>query len=123
MTLGSLRYAFVVLAVVALAASVAAEALSTSGRAGAPGQLCKHLKVKGRKTDDQRAAFKKCVQHKAGITTNARNEDEPAKSRTTARAGAPGQVCKHLKVRGKKTGEQRAAFKKCIQHAVAKRNG
>jgi len=39
----------------------------------------------------------------------------------SGKAGAPGQVCKSLKVHGKKTAEQRAAYKKCIHDAVAKR--
>jgi hypothetical protein len=42
----------------------------------------------------------------------------PAKS---GKAGAPGQVCKGLKVKGKKTAAQRAAYKACIKDAVAKR--
>ena len=37
-------------------------------------------------------------------------------------AGAPGQQCKALKVKGKKTAEQRAAYKQCIQ-AAAKARG
>jgi len=49
--------------VVAVAVAVAADSPSdTSGKAGAPGQVCKHLKVKGKKTDEQRAAFKACIQ-------------------------------------------------------------
>jgi len=83
---GFRRYAFAVVAVVALAAAVAAPALSTSSKAGAPGQVCKHLKVKGKKTDEQRAAFKECIKdaiatNKAGIAAEARNKDEVAKSR------------------------------------------
>lgn len=39
----------------------------------------------------------------------------------SGKAGAPGRVCKSLKVKGKKTPEQRAAHKKCIHDAVAKR--
>jgi hypothetical protein len=116
-------------AVVALAPAVAASALSTSGNRPAPGQVCKHLNVKGKKTDEQRAAFKSCIhdavaKHKAAA--NAGNKDDVAKSGTAAasgRAGAPGQVCKPLKVRGRKTAEQRAAFKECIRDAVAKRKG
>jgi hypothetical protein len=61
MTLRSHHYAFAVMAVVALAAAVAGPALSTSGKVPAPGQACKHLKVKGKKTDAQRAAFKNCI--------------------------------------------------------------
>ena len=61
MTFSSRLFGFAVVAVVALAAAVAAPALSTS-KAGAPGQVCKHLKVKGKKTDGERAAFKKCIQ-------------------------------------------------------------
>ena len=53
----------VVVVVVAVAVAVAADSPSnTSGKAGAPGQVCKHLKVKGKKTDEQRAAFKACIQ-------------------------------------------------------------
>lgn len=52
---------------------------------------------------------------KAGASVQA---SAPAAS---GKAGAPGQVCKSLKVKGKKTVEQRAAFKKCIHDAVAKR--
>ena len=37
------------------------------------------------------------------------------------KAGAPGQVCKSLKVRGEKTPEQRAAYKACIKDAAAER--
>ena len=66
-----------VAAVVPVAAAVAGPGLSTSGKAGAP----------------------------------------------AGKGGAPGQVCKHLKVKGKKTDEQRAAFKECIHDAVAKRQG
>ena len=61
MILSSRLCAFAVVAVVPVAAAVAAPALSTSGKAGAPGQVCKHLKVTGNKTDEQRAAFKKCI--------------------------------------------------------------
>jgi hypothetical protein len=35
------------------------------------------------------------------------------------KATAPGQVCKSLKVKGKKTAEQKAAFAKCISDAAA----
>lgn len=46
----------------------------------------------------------------------------PAKSKSgSGKAGAPGQVCKGLKVKGKKTAAQRAAYKQCIKDAVAKR--
>jgi hypothetical protein len=40
---------------------------------------------------------------------------------SSGKAGAPGQVCKSLKVKGHKTAEQRAAYKKCVKDAVAKR--
>jgi len=117
--------------VVALVAAVAAPALSTVGKAAAPGQICKHLKVRGEKTDEQRTASRKCIQdavakRKAGNAARSEAEDEvdnPGRSATSGKAGAPGQICKHLKVRGKKTHEQRAAFKQCIQEAVAKRKG
>ena len=71
------------MAVVALAAAVAAPALSTSGKAGPPGQVCKHLKLKGKKTDEQRAAFKNCIQdavakRKADNAANAGDEDKAA---------------------------------------------
>jgi hypothetical protein len=62
MTLSSRLCGFAVVAVVAVAAAVAAPAVSTSGEAGPPGQVCKHLQVKGKKTDEERAAFKKCIQ-------------------------------------------------------------
>jgi hypothetical protein len=131
MTLMSRRCASAVVAVVALAAAVAAPALSTSGKAGAPGQVCENLKVKGNKTDEQRAAFRKCIQEgvakrEADKAAKHADGDEVAKSGragTSGKAGAPGQVCKHLKVKGNKTDEQRAAFKECIQDAVAKRKG
>lgn len=45
----------------------------------------------------------------------------PGESGTPGKTGAPGQVCKGLKVKGKKTPEQRAAYKQCIKDAVAKR--
>ena len=61
MTLSSRLCVLAVAAVVPVAAAVAAPALSTSGKAGAPGQVCSHLKVKGKKTDEQRAAFKACI--------------------------------------------------------------
>jgi hypothetical protein len=108
--------AFAIVAVVLVAAAVAAPAVSTSGRAGAPGQVCSPLKVKAKKTDEQRATFKKCIQD-AGVKRKADRAAEAGKD------GAPGQVCKHLKVKGRKTDEQRAAFKECIQDAVAKRKG
>ena len=131
MTLSSRLSAFAVLAVVAPAVAVAAPALNTSGKAGAPGQVCKPLMVEGKKTDDQRAAFKNCIQdavakRKAENAAKAGAEDEADESGTSAtsgKAGAPGQVCKPLKVKGNKTDDQRAAFKKCIQDAVAKRKG
>ena len=62
MILSSRLCAFAIVAVVLVAAAVAAPTVSTSGNAGAPGQVCSHLKVKGKKTDEQRAAFKKCIQ-------------------------------------------------------------
>ena len=37
------------------------------------------------------------------------------------KAGAPGQVCKSLKVRGEKTPEQRSAYKACIKDAAGER--
>ena len=131
MTLSSRLCGFAVVAVVAVAAAVAAPALSTSGKAGAPGQVCKHLKLKGKKTDEERAAFKNCIQdavakRKADNAANAGNEDkapESGASATSGTTGAPGQVCKHLKVKGKNTDEEHAAFKNCIQDAVAKRKG
>jgi hypothetical protein len=62
MTLSTRLYAFAVVAILVFAVAVAAPALSTSGKAGAPGQVCNHLKVRGKKTDEQRAAFKDCIQ-------------------------------------------------------------
>jgi hypothetical protein len=129
MTLSSRRYAFAVVAVVALAPAVAAPALTTSGNRSAPGQVCQHLKVKGKKTDEQRATFKNCIHDAVAerkAAASAANKGDVGKSGTAAasgRAGAPGQVCKALKVRGEKTAEQRAAFKACIRDAVAKRKG
>jgi len=115
--------------VVAVAVAVAADSPSdTSGKAGAPGQVCKHLKVKGKKTDEQRAAFKACIQdavaERKGANADKTDDDgdaDNAGKSESGKAGAPGQVCKHLKVKGKKTDEQRAAFKACIQDAVAER--
>jgi hypothetical protein len=52
-----------VVVVAAVAVAVAADSPSdTAGKAGAPGQVCEGLKVKGKKTDEQRAAFKACIQ-------------------------------------------------------------
>jgi hypothetical protein len=126
MTLFSRLRVFAVVAVVALATAVAASALGTSGKAGAPGQVCKHLKVKGKKTGEQRAAFKHCIQdavaeRRADNAAKAGDKDEVAEPGKSGKAGAPGQVCKHLKVKGKKSGRQRAAFKRCIRDAVAER--
>ena len=42
-------------------------------------------------------------------------------AKSTGKAGAPGQVCKSLNVKGKKTAEQRTARKDCIKAAVAAR--
>jgi len=81
------------------------------GKAGAPGQVCKSLKVRGEKTPEQRAAYKACIKDAAA----------ERKAAAKGKAGAPGQVCKSLKVRGKKTPEQRAAYKACIKDAAAKR--
>ena len=116
-----------VVALVAVAVAVAADSPSgTSGKAGAPGQVCKDLKVKGKKTDEQRAAFKACIQdavaERKGVNAGkAKDDGDAAEAGKSGKAGAPGQVCKHLKVKGKKTDEQRAAFKACIQDAVAER--
>jgi hypothetical protein len=126
MTLFSRLRVFAVVAVVALATAVAATAMGTSGKAGAPGQVCKHLKVKGKKTGEQRTAFKQCIQdavakRRADNAAKAGDKDEVTESGKSGKAGAPGQVCKHLKVKGKKSGKQRAAFKRCIQDAVAER--
>ena len=126
MTLISGIRVFAVVAVLALATAAAATALSTSGKVGAPGQVCKHMKVKGKKTAEQRAAFKRCIQdavaeRKADNAAEAGDEQEAARSGPSGKVGAPGQVCKHMKVKGKKTAEQRAAFKQCIQDAVAER--
>jgi hypothetical protein len=41
---------------------------------------------------------------------------------TTGNAGAPGQVCKSLRVKGKKTPKQRADRKACVKKAAADRN-
>jgi hypothetical protein len=109
------------------------------GKDGAPGQVCKSLKVKGKKTPEQRAAYKKCIHDAAAQRHGDQATTDPAgtapaaadpaaapaadTSPTDGKAGAPGQVCKSLKVKGKKTPEQRAAHKKCIHDAVAKRQG
>ena len=111
MIVSSRLCAVAVAAVVPVAAAVAAPALSTSGKAGAPGQVCNHVKVKGKKTD--------CIQD----AVVKRKADRAVKAGKDGKAGAPGQVCKHLKVKGKKTDAQRAAFKECIHDAVAKRQG
>ncbi len=42
-----------------------------------------------------------------------------AKPVAKGKVTAPGQVCKTMKVKGKQSPEQRAAFKACIQAAVA----
>ncbi len=39
----------------------------------------------------------------------------------TGKAGAPGQACKSLNVKGKKAAEQRAARKACIKAAIEAR--
>jgi hypothetical protein len=117
------------------------------GKDGAPGQVCKSLKVKGKKTPEQRAAYKKCIHDAAAQRQGDPATTDPAgtapagtapagsvpaaadpavapsadTSPTDGKAGAPGQVCKSLKVKGKKTPEQRAAYNKCIHDAVAKR--
>ena len=44
-----------------------------------------------------------------------------APSANSGKAGAPGQKCKSLNVKGKKTAEQKAARKACIKQAVADR--
>ncbi len=57
----------------------------------------------------------------------ADDEELPTLSEATAqlkpvakgKVTAPGQVCKTMKVKGKQSPEQRAAFKACIQAAVA----
>ena len=118
-----------VVVVAAVAVAVAADSPSdTAGKAGAPGQVCKHLKVKGKKTDEQRAAFKACIQEavaerQAANAGKAKDDGDAAKAgkSESGKAGAPGQVCEGLKVKGKKTDGQRAAFKACIQDAVAER--
>ena len=57
-------------------------AKSESGKAGAPGQVCKDLKVKGKKTDDQRAAFKACIQDAVAQRKPASSEThEPERKR------------------------------------------
>lgn len=48
-------------AMLSLAVAPAAMAAPGSGKAGAPGQVCKSLNVKGKKTVDQRAARKACI--------------------------------------------------------------
>ena len=48
-------------AVLSLAIAPTAMAAPGSGKAGAPGQVCKSLNVKGKKTAEQRAARKACV--------------------------------------------------------------
>jgi hypothetical protein len=80
MTLISGLRVFAVVAVVALATAVAVPASGPSGKAGAPGQICKHLKVKGEKTAAQRAAFGKCIhdavaKRKADNAAKAGNAD------------------------------------------------
>ena len=49
-------------------------------------------------------------------TALAAKPESPGKGK--GKATAPGQVCKSLKVKGKKTAEQRAAYKQCIKDAV-----
>jgi hypothetical protein len=43
-------------------AAFAATPVKAGGKATAPGQVCKSLKVKGKKTPEQRAAYKACIQ-------------------------------------------------------------
>ncbi len=58
----------------------------------------------------------------AATTTTPADPTAPTTTpKVSGKAGAPGQVCKGLKVKGKKSAEQRAAHKRCIKDAVAKR--
>jgi hypothetical protein len=130
----TLRYrlgAFAAVAVVALAAAVVAPAFNAATEVGAPGQACEQLEVKGKKTVEQRARFKKCIQDAvakleidgAATSGSEKGNAKSGRSATSRSTGAPGQVCKKLKVNGKKTDEQHAAFNECIQDAVAGRQG
>ena len=47
--------------VAVMLAPAAAQASTPSRSAGAPGQQCKALKLKGEKTAAQRSAYKRCV--------------------------------------------------------------
>jgi len=51
----------VLIAVLSLALAPTAMAAPGSGKAGAPGQVCKSLNVKGKKTAEQREARKACI--------------------------------------------------------------
>ena len=57
----------------------------SSGKAGAPGQVCDDLKVKGKKTDEQRAAFKACIQDAAAERKGARAESDEAEGKRVPR--------------------------------------
>jgi hypothetical protein len=48
-------------AILTLAAAPASYATHSTGKAGAPGQVCKLLRVKGKKASEQRAARKLCI--------------------------------------------------------------
>ena len=77
------------LALVLPASSIAAPpAGSGSGKAGAPGQVCKSLNVKGKKTAEQKAARKACVKQ-AVADRKAANEAKPAEETTTEAPAAP----------------------------------
>ena len=62
----------------ALAVAPAATAAPGSGKAGAPGQVCKSLNVKGKKTAEQRAARKACIKAAVAARKAERAGGDPA---------------------------------------------
>ena len=72
------------LALVLPATTIAAPSAG-SGKAGAPGQVCKSLNVKGKKSAEQKAARKACIKQ-AVADRKAANEAKPAEETTEAPA-------------------------------------
>jgi Spy/CpxP family protein refolding chaperone len=50
------------------------------GKSTAPGQVCKSHKVKGKKTAEQRAAFKNCIKEAAEAKRRQKRERDAAES-------------------------------------------
>ncbi len=157
------KKAAVAVACGALAVPGVAQATHTTGKMGAPGQVCKPLKqeqktlLKAFRAKDpapskqevrtfrelQRAAYKGCIKQAA----KARSEDKQGETETptvqkVSSKGAPGQVCKKLRVVRKAQLKefksqtpaptkqavrefkqtQRAAYKGCILEAAKARS-